>query len=507
MSNRIFPQRFRSWTAAAAIAAAVAVTGLVVRAETHESNPPATVKMAPRGAVSHGGYASVVKQVLPAVVSISSTKTVKTQQTGELPDDFFQQFFGGQFGGQQFGLRGGNGNGQFNAPPQEHRESGLGSGVIVSPNGYILTNNHVVDGASDIKVALSDNREFKGHVVGTDPRTDIAVVKIDADNLPTLMLADSSKLEVGDIVLAVGNPFGVGETVTSGIVSATGRSLGGQIEQIENFIQTDAAINPGNSGGALVDDEGHLVGINTAIVGGNGGNVGIGFAVPINMAKHDMDSILAHGTVQQGYLGVHIENVTPALAKAFHSAAQGALIGDVTPGGPADNAGLKKGDIVTEVNGQVITNYEQLRTDVGTMDPGTKATLKVIRNGQPMTFTATIGSFPTENEEHASNVGPNSGAFEGNNALKGVTVENLTADMARQLKISPQTRGVVVSNVGQDSAAADADLQQGDVILEVNRQPVTSVSEFNHAISAASKDNPVLLLVNRGGNTAYIAIS
>ena len=245
-----------------------------------------------------------MKRVLPAVVNISTSKVVK-QTAMEMPqgvDPFFRQFFGNS--------------------PRQRNEKALGSGVIVSPEGYVLTNNHVVEGATEVTVTLHDKREFKARVVGTDPRTDIAVIKIVGSNFPVLTLADSSKVEIGDIVLAIGNPFGVGQTVTSGIVSATGRGNLG-IEQVEDFIQTDAPINPGNSGGALVDDEGHLIGINTAILAGNsGGNQGIGFAIPINMARHDLDEILAHGKVEHGYLGILPQDVTPALAKAFHSEAK-----------------------------------------------------------------------------------------------------------------------------------------------------------------------------------------
>ena len=351
-----------------AVAAGLAVAGFLGLRAAEQNNPPANVKVVPSNyAAPHHGYAAIVKQVVPAVVNISSTKMVKTQVGQNIdPNDLFRQFFGDQFGDQGEGR-------QFQVPhqaPRQQKETGTGSGVIVSPNGYVLTNNHVVDGATDVTVTLHDRREFKAKVIGTDPRTDIAVIKIDGSNFPTLTLADSSKVEVGDIVLAVGDPFGIGQTVTQGIVSATGRS-GLNIEQLEDFIQTDAAINPGNSGGALVDEEGHLVGINTAIVGNSGGNVGIGFAVPINLAKHDMDSILAHGKVDRGYIGVRIEDVTPALAKAFHTEATGgALIGDVTPGAPAANAGLQKGDIVTELNGQPIEGSDQLKNRIGTMGPG-----------------------------------------------------------------------------------------------------------------------------------------
>ncbi len=281
-------------------------------------------------------------------------------------------------------------------------EKALGSGVIVSPEGYILTNNHVVDGATEVTVTLHDKREMKARVVGTDPRTDIAVLKIDGSNFPVLTLADSSKVEIGDIVLAIGDPFGVGQTVTSGIVSATGRG-GLGIEQVEDFIQTDAPINPGNSGGALVDDEGHLIGINTAILSGNsGGNQGIGFAVPINMARHDMDEILAHGKVEHGYLGILPQDVTPALAKAFNSSeTNGALVGEITPNSPAAHSDLKQGDIIVAVNGQPVADANQLRSKIGMMDPNATVTLKVLRNGKLQEVAVTLGEFPSK-EERAS---------------------------------------------------------------------------------------------------------
>ena len=500
MRSKILQKRWLSAAAAATALAVVGFVGLHAATADHQANPPANVKVMPSSYPgAHHGYSAMIKQVVPAVVNISSTKMVK-EQTGQIPDDLFQQFFGNQFGfpGQGQGR-------QYNIvpnQPREQRETGTGSGVIVTPDGYILTNNHVVEGANEVQVTLHDKREFKAKVIGTDPRTDIAVIKIDATNLPTLTLADSSKVEVGDIVLAVGDPFGVGQTVTQGIVSATGRSLGSQIEELENFIQTDAAINPGNSGGSLVDDEGHLIGINTAIVGNSGGNVGIGFAVPINVAKHDMDEILAHGKVDRGYLGVSIENVSPALAKAFNTTTNGALIGDVTDGSPAAKAGLEKGDIVTELNGQPV-DRDQLRFRIGTMDPGTKVNLKVLRNGHPMDMSLTLGTFP-ENEEQASNNSSESG--HSSSGLNGVSVQTLTPEIARSLKVAPQTRGVAVSSVSQASAAFEAGLQEGDVVTAVNRQPVSTVGEFDRAVAATPKGSPVLLLVNRGGTTTFIAI-
>lgn len=478
----------RRWLMTASLAALVAVTGFYgIRAA---ENPTPTVSMSTRSEAASGrGYSAVVKRVLPAVVNISSSKVVKQTalEGGQGLDPFFRQFFGNDFG-QRFNV------------PQERREKALGSGVIISPEGYILTNNHVVDGAKDVTVTLHDKREMKARVIGTDPRTDIAVVKIEGSNFPVLKLADSSKVEVGDIVLAIGNPFGVGQTVTAGIVSATGRG-GLGIEQVEDFIQTDAPINPGNSGGALVDDEGHLIGINTAILSGNsGGNQGIGFAVPVNMAKHDLTEIVAHGKVEHGYLGILPQDVTPALAKAFNGQTDGALVAEVTPNSPASKSGLKQGDIITAVNGQALSNASQLRSRIGVMDPNTSVTLKVWRDGRTMDVPVTLGEFPS-NEERASVDKQDSG-----NALQGVSVENLTPDTAQQLKLSPATKGVVVDTVSPSSRAADAGLQAGDVIVQVNHQNVSSVRDFTQAVSSSKKDAPVLLLVNRDGGTMFLAV-
>ena len=454
-------------------------------------NPAPRIKMAERSEAAAGrGYSAVVKRVLPAVVNISSSKVVKdtAQEMPQGLDPFFRQFFGGDSGRK------------FNVP-QERREKALGSGVIVSPEGYILTNNHVVDGAKEVTVTLHDKREMKAHVIGTDPRTDIAVLKIDGSNYPALTLADSSKVEIGDVVLAIGNPFGVGQTVTAGIVSATGRG-GLGIEQVEDFIQTDAPINPGNSGGALVDDEGHLIGINTAIISGNsGGNQGIGFAVPINMARHDMDQILAHGKVEHGYLGILPQDVTPALAKAFNSsAASGALVGQVTPDSPAAHAGLKEGDIIVEVDGQPVADANQLRSRIGMMNPNTTAKLKVMRGGNAENISVTLGDFP-DKEERA-------GVVEGNtdDGLQGVAVENLTPETVQELKLPAGSKGVVVDQVSPESRAAEAGLQRGDVIKQVNHQSITNVKEYSQAVGAAKKDQPVLLLVDRNGSTMFLAV-
>jgi serine protease Do len=488
--------RGRRWLAALSLATAVAVTGFygLRAAELGKlpfENPAPTIRTSVRSEAAAGrGYSAVVKRVLPAVVSVSTSKMVK-QTAMEMPDGvdpMFRQFFG-------------NGNGQGSNMPRQRNEKALGSGVIVSPQGYILTNNHVVDGATDVTVTLHDKREFKARVVGTDPRTDIAVLKIDGSNFPVLTLADSSKVEIGDIVLAIGNPFGVGQTVTAGIVSATSRG-GLGIEQVEDFIQTDAPINPGNSGGALVDDEGHLIGINTAILAGNsGGNQGIGFAIPINMARHDMDEILAHGKVEHGYLGILPQDVTAALAKSFHASdTNGALVGEITPDSPAAHSSLKQGDIIVAVNGQAIADASQLRTRIGMLDPNQTVVLKVLRNGTTEDVSVKLGDFPSK-EERASVNEPSP-----DSSLKGVTVENLTPDAVQQLKLPATTKGVVVDEVNPGSRAADAGLQPGDVIQQVNHQPVSSVKEYSHAVNASKKDDSVLLLVDRNGNTMFLAV-
>ncbi len=451
---------------------------------------PAAGSPAPAAPSLPGSFAPVVREVLPAVVNISSSKVVRVRDSGPISpffnDPFFRQFFGDQFERRQ-------------EMPREERERSLGSGVIVRKDGIILTNNHVVQGATEIKVSLRDKREFKAKLVGTDPKTDVAVLRIDARDLPTLPLGDSSKLQIGDLVLAVGDPFGIGETVTMGIVSATGRG-GLDIEDYEDFIQTDAAINPGNSGGALVDAAGRLVGINTAILsGGSGGNQGIGFAIPINMAQAILSQILEHGKVVRGYLGVAIQAVTPAMAKAFGlDRAAGALVGDVTPGGPASKAGIRKGDVILEMDGEKIPDSNELRLRISQKSPGSSARLKLFRDGREMTVTVTLGELPEK-------LARSEGGGEGSDLLQGVEVEDLTSRTLRELGLPPGTRGVVVTSVDEGSPAAEAGLSRGDVIQEVNRKPVASVPEFQEAIRRAGK-NPILLLVNRQGTTVYLML-
>ncbi len=430
------------------------------------------------------GFAPLFKPALPAVVSITSSRVVKVPQSPFFNDPFFQQFFGRQ----------------LPQAPQEQRERGLGSGVIISPDGYILTNNHVVEKSTELKVTLADKRQFNGKVVGTDPQTDVAVVKIETTNLPTIPLGDSSKLEVGDYAFAIGNPFGVGETATMGIISATGRN-GLSIEDYEDFIQTDAAINPGNSGGALLNARGELIGINTAILSGGGGNQGIGFAIPINMAKYVMDQILKHGKVVRGYIGVGIQDVTPELARAFHVPSEkGALVSNVDSSSPGGKAGLQRGDVITAINGEAVQGANDLRLKVGTMTPGTTVHLKVNRNGEERDFSLTLGEAPSG--KGASNAG---GGEAENSPMRGVQVDELTNDIRQQLGLNQNVKGVVVTDVAGDSPAADAGLQRGDVIEQVNRQPVNSVSDYQRLISGAGKQT-IVLLINRGGTTTFLVV-
>jgi len=366
----------------------------------------------------------------------------------------------------------------------------------------VLTNNHVVDGATDVRVTLSDKREFKAQVIGTDPKTDIAVLKLSGDKFDPITLGDSKKVQVGDYALAIGDPFGVGQTVTMGIVSAKGRGNLG-IEDYEDFIQTDAPINPGNSGGALVNDRGELIGINTAILShGSGGNEGIGFAIPINLARNVMGQIIDHGKVTRGYLGVVIQPITPVMSKALNlNKLEGALVGDVSAKGPAKDAGVQRGDVILAINGNTVTDSNELRNTISMMQPGQTVKLTINRNGSTKDIDVKLGELPLSKEE-ASNDSDNSGSKE---SMKGITVETLDSDTAQQLQLPEATKGVVVTSVDPSSAAADSGLRKGDVIQEVNHKPVKTAAEFEAAMSNAGK-NGTLLLVNRGGTTVFVAL-
>ena len=422
--------------------------------------------------------APIVKRVSPAVVNVSTRGHVKVQQNNPFMNDpFFQQFFGGRGGGNQ---------------PIERKFQSLGSGVIVDADkGYILTNNHVVENADQITVTLVDNRTYTAKVVGKDPDTDVAVLQIKADNLTAINLGDSDKLQVGDFVVAIGNPFGLTHTVTAGIVSALGRD-GIEDGKFENFIQTDASINPGNSGGALVDLNGNLVGINTAILSGSGGNIGIGFAIPIDMARTVMEQLIQYGKVERGVLGVTIQNLTPEIAKGLKISQQnGVVVTQVQPGSGAAKAGIKLGDVITSIDGTPVDTNTALHNAVGLMRVGSEVSLGLLRDGKPMTVKATISKDTGEE-----------GAGEGEADLHGLAV----ADLDKSSPLFGQVQGVLITGVDPDSDAAQAGLRAGDVIVAVSQQPVKSVAEFRKAAKAATKDGQLFLTVRRGNQMFYASL-
>lgn len=444
---------------------------------------PAPVQVLPSPALARAQadgvtIADVVERVLPAVVNVSSTRTLKMRTP-------FQWFFGpGREG------------------PQERREQGLGSGVIVSTKGVVLTNNHVVEKAEEITVTTSDGREFEAKVLGTDPKSDLAVLQLKGDpvGLTAMTFGDSSQLRLGDVVLAIGNPFGIGQTVTMGIVSAKGRADLGIVDY-EDFIQTDAAINPGNSGGALINMRGELVGINTAILSRNGGYQGVGFAIPTNMAAPIMQSLQKTGKVVRGWLGVAIQQVDQELAKALKlNSTEGVLISDVKPGGPADRAGLKRGDVVLTVAGQRVDTTGRLRNLVAAAGANKKVPLDIIREGKKQTIDVLLGEMPADPRMGAA--GPEAVQPD---KLDGLSLENIGAANKKRFNIDPSvTRGVVVTDVEGGSAAARAGLRPGDVIVEVNRKPVTDTNGFKQLYKQRS--GIALLLVHRGDSTVYVVV-
>lgn len=487
-----------------AVAAATLGGGVSWHYATEHATSLATgpVEVHAQGGAPSLTFAPMVRKVTPAVVNISSTRTVRTaanrNQRGQgprqqpmTPEDFFGDLFGG-------------GRGIPGVPEQPpRREGGVGSGVIVSADGYVLTNNHVIEGADEVTVSLADRREFRAKVIGGDEHSDIAVLKLDGRNLPTVPIRNDVRPQVGDLALAVGNPFGIGQTVTMGIISATGRNNLG-IERYEDFIQTDAAINPGNSGGALINTSGELIGINTAILAGRaGGNQGIGFAIPIGMAREVMDQLVKTGKVTRGYMGAGVQDVTPALARAFKLPnASGAAITHVEPGSPAARGGLQEGDVVTAVNGEAVADSAALRLRISRTAPGTPVRLAVQRPDGQREVTVTLGTLPDDNEERGGTQrGPQGGGTR--SPLEGVSVDDLDAQTARQLRLSDEVRGVVVTDVSVDSTAYGAGLRRGDVIQSVNRRPVTSVREFEAAVR---RNESAVLLVNRGGAARYIVV-
>jgi serine protease Do len=442
----------------------------------------------------NGGFSAIAKAVTPAVVTIRISSRRSAQQDVPFMFDPFRDFFDRQSpddegSPRRRSPRGQQGQGRL-VP------SGVGSGVIVSPDGYVLTNNHVVDEADKVEVELNDNRKFTAKVIGTDSLSDVAVIKIEATGLPTVALGDSDKVEVGDLVLAVGNPLGIGQTVTMGIISAKGRQTPGRDPRtFEDFLQTDAAINQGNSGGALVNLRGELIGVPSQILSRSGGNIGIGFAIPTKMARNVMDQLVRNGKVRRGRLGIAIKDVDPDMAKQFgYNGSSGALVDDVEKGLAADQAGVKPGDIITEFQGQRVTDSSQLRNSASQTAPGTTVRFKVWRAGAERELSAKLGEFDAENE--SAKKSKNEPIVSSLGVLSGVRVENITSDWAERLKLQSSARGVVVAEVDPESNAAAAGLRPGNIIEEVAKQPVSNVNEFNAAIQKADKKE-VLLRIRR----------
>jgi serine protease Do len=468
--------------------------GAILCVSTSASSPAAqeTAPMQP-GVIT--SFAPIVEKVAPSVVTVFTTQTVsRGVTTFPFSDDALRQFFGGQL------------------PQRQGKQTlqGLGSGVIVSPDGYILTANHVVSGAEEIMVGRgTELRKYKAKKVGTDSGTDVALLKIDEKNLPAITFADSEKARAGDIVLAVGNPFGLRQTVTMGIISAVGRG-GMGIVDYENFIQTDAAINMGNSGGALVDIKGQLLGINSAIFSRSGGNQGVGFAIPANLAREVMQSLRDKGRVVRGYIGASVQPLTPELADAMKLKGQstGALVGEVAPNSPSQKAGIKTGDVITTVNGKKISDSRELRLMIGSMAPGSKVQLEVNREGQTKMFDVQLAEMPPGTTEEG---GPEASPEETTQPEKttvfgGVAVADITDDIRTALNLPKDMRGAVIAEIDADSPAGKAGLREGDVIQEVNKQPVGNAKDLV-AISKKLKPNEkILIRVYSQGRSAYVAL-
>lgn len=440
-------------------------------------------------------YADTVDRVAPAVVTVRSARRVRAPQQFQFQNSPFFEWFFGQGRQQRFG-----GGGQ--APAQE--QHALGSGVVVRADGYILTNDHVIDGAEDISVDLIDRRTLKAKLVGADRPSDLAVLKIDAKDLPVLAPGNSDQVRVGDVCLAVGNPLGIGETVTAGIISAKGRQTGLSDGNFEDFLQTDAPINQGNSGGALVNTRAELIGINSQILSPNGGgNIGIGFAIPSNMAKTVMDQLISHGKVSRGQLGVTVQVITSDLAASLGlKDVQGVLVSGVNPGTAADRAGIKTGDVIIDLNGTPVNDINTLRNTVAAAGAGSEVTLTTVRAGNRQQVRVKLGEF---NPSATSADQGGGGSGQKSSGRLGVEVSPVTPDIAAQLGISRSTQGLVVTSVDPSGAAANAGIQEGDIIQQINKQAVHSASDIQSALGL-SGDRPALLQVFRGGQAIFVPV-
>lgn len=444
-------------------------------------------------------FASIAKKISPAVVSLKVEKKIAGDYSiGGLPngdqnspfnDEMLKRFFGDKF---PEGLK------QKHGPAQKHAVVGQGSGFVVSPDGYILTNHHVVGDASKVTVRFADGRELQAKVIGSDSQSDVAVIKVDAKNLPVIPMGDSSRTEVGEWVLACGAPYGLTSTITAGIVSAVGRNSVG-IANYENFIQTDAAINPGNSGGPLVNLEGEVIGINTAIFSRNGGSVGLGFAIPIDMARQAYDQILSYGSVVRGYLGVRIQGLTAELAEQFGiKDTHGVLIGEVQKSTPGEKAGLKQADVIVELDGKKIEDAASFRNAIAMKSPGSTVKLTVLRDGQKTQLSATLDKLP----ENANAVAETSSKA---SSSWGFTVQPLTADLAKKFGYTAET-GVIINEVTPESPAGEAGLEPGMMILQVNRKKVASAQEFEEVMTQNHDAKSLLLLVSSGKGSRFVVL-
>ncbi|HUI68597.1 MAG TPA: DegQ family serine endoprotease [Nitrospirota bacterium] len=432
----------------------------------------------------------------PSVVNISTTRVIKSREEApfDLFDDpFFRKFFGDQFPHPNV--------------PKEHKEQSLGSGVIVSEDGYIVTNNHVIEKAQEIKVLLSNKKDYSAKLIGADPKTDIAVIKIDGKGLTALPWGDSNKLKVGEIVFAIGNPFGLNQTVTMGVISAVGRANVG-IADYEDFIQTDAAINPGNSGGALINARGELIGINTAILSRTGGYQGIGFAVPSIMAKQVMDSLVKYKKVVRGWLGVSIQDVTSDLAEEFGvKDLKGALVSGVIKGSPADKAAIKQGDVILQYNGKVVEDTGHLRNMVSQTPIGTKVQVKLLRQKKEVEVDVIIAELPKKMAEASSrNTEEPEENPEESSALTGLVVRELTPDLAARLGIDENEKGVVIVKVDTDSKLFEAGIRPGDIILQINQKNIGTIEDYKKAASKIRSKERVLLLIRRKGEDLFVSV-